>query len=442
MDLPHLEQVLRGIRSGEIQVTVVESLTPSPVAQSLLWDFISTYMYEWDAPKAERQLQTLGVSRDLLQDLLKDVNLADLLRPEAVDEVRGRLRHTAPMAQARSAQELAVLFQTLGRPHGRGSRGAVYGGAVVAGSPSWRGPSGSCCCPIPTAQGNEQRWVAAEHLPEYVAAFDLEKPTGRREGTKVGDLTGEALGAQASRLQAEAMRSILTRYLAQVGPVTQDAILARYAFPCEWLQAELAALVAQREVAQGSFTPGEPVTADEFVDRRTLEQMHRRTLSILRHEVRPAPFAGLCRLPGPLAASCTLRRGSAGAGALRQVLQQLRAAPIVGPVWERDVLPLRLAAYDPTELAALCQSGELVWVGSGGVDARRGRIRFLFRGEGSSYLEPPPAEMTALSCRTRSTSMSAEERRRALSHRVGGGEWVGQRRRWTPRCWSWSWRAW
>ena len=86
-----------------------------------------------------------------------------------------------------------------------------------------------------------------------------------------------------------------------------------------------------------------------------------------------------------------------GEGALVQVLQQLRAAPVVGRVWERDVLPLRLAHYQPAELEALCQGGELVWVGAGGADPRRGRVRFLFRGEGSVYLEPAPEDLSALS---------------------------------------------
>ena len=79
---------------------------------------------------------------------------------------------------------------------------------------------------------------------------------------------------------------------------------------------------------------------------------------------------------------------------MRQALQGLRAAPVVGQVWERDVLPLRLARYDPAELEALCQSGELVWIGSGGVDPRRGRVRFLFRGEGGAYLEPAPEDLS------------------------------------------------
>jgi len=63
--------------------------------------------------------------------------------------------------------------------------------------------------------------------------------------------------------------------------------------------------------------------------------------------------------------------------------------PVVGRTWERDVLPLRLPDYHPADLDALCNSGELVWVGSGGTDPRYGRVRFLFRGEGHAFLGSP-----------------------------------------------------
>jgi len=380
MDWPHLEEVLNRIQQGEIQVTVVESLTPSPVAQSLMWDFISFFMYEWDTPKAERQLQTLTVNRDLLQDLLKDVNLADLLRPEAVADVRDRMQHTAPAAHVRTAEELALLFQGLGDL----STIEVAERCMVDPA-NWIGQLAGAqrilAVTIPTAHGATPRWVAAEYLPEYAAAFGL--PEGRPDTPP-----------------DEARRRILLRFLSQVGPVTRAAILARYAFPDDWLQRELDELVERRDLAHGHFTPttptaGAPAAPPEFVDRRMLEQMHRRTLTILRHEVRPVPFSVYADF---LARWQHLHPATrlAGQGALRQVLQQLRAAPIVGRVWERDILPLRLTQYDPHELAALCQSGELVWVGSGGVDPRRGRIRFLFRGEGAAYLEPAPTDLAAL----------------------------------------------
>jgi ATP-dependent Lhr-like helicase len=83
----------------------------------------------------------------------------------------------------------------------------------------------------------------------------------------------------------------------------------------------------------------------------------------------------------------------AGPGALVRLLQQMRGLPAPGVVWERDLLPLRLEAYDPKELEALCQQGEVVWVGSGGKDPRRARVRFLFRGEGNLFLAPEPEDL-------------------------------------------------
>jgi ATP-dependent Lhr-like helicase len=380
LDLPHLEEVLTGIEQDEIEVVVVESVTPSPVAQSLLWDFVSIYMYEWDAPKAEQQLQTLAVNRDLLQDLLKDVALDELLRPEAIDAVRGQLQHTAPTSWARTAEELAVLLQQMGDLSSSeiGLRAAVDPADWIA---RLAGHRRIVPLSLPTTDGPEQRWVAAEYETEYKAAFGL------------------AGGGSPTIAPDEARRRILQRFLSQTGPVTVDAIRARYAFPEDWLEAELDSLIETRQLVHGHFTPRPErpelaaPAATEFVDRRALEQIHRRTLRILRREVQPVPFtvyADFLARWQHLHPAERLR----GSGALVKVLQQLRAAPVVGQVWERDALPLRLVRYRPGELDALCQGGELVWVGSGGVDPRRGRVRFLFRGEGGIYLEPVPEDLT------------------------------------------------
>jgi ATP-dependent Lhr-like helicase len=385
MDLPHLEVVLGAIQRGEIEIVAIESLTPSPVAQSLLWDFISIYMYEWDAPKAERQLQTLAANRDLLQELLQDIDLSDLLRPEAVAEVRGRLQHTAPAVQVRTFEELAYLFQSVGD-----LSSVEVAERCTVDPASWLGRLAGngrvVSLPIPTDRRIEPRWVAAELAPEYVAAFDLSQvPVAK--GYAAWDFSVD-----------EARRRILHRYLAQAGPTTAESIRLRYAFPPDWLAGELADLVASRQMAQGRFTPGTPAGEEtaEFVDRRVLEQMHRRTLTILRNEVQPVSCAGYADFLARWQHIHPAHR-LAGDGGLRRVLQQLRAAPVVGRTWERDVLPLRLEGYQPRALADLCQSGELVWVGSGGTDPRRLRIRYLFRGEGSAYLEPASEDISGLS---------------------------------------------
>lgn len=398
MDLPHLEQVLTGIQQGTIRVEVLESFSPSPVAQSLLWDLIAFYMYEWDTPKAERQLQTLAINRDLLQDLLKDVNLADLLKPEAVAAIRDQLQRTAPTAQARTREELAALFQELGDL--ATSEIALRTTVDPAG---WIGQLAGAQriveLELPTAHGPRTRWVAAEYLPEYVAAFDQDADFRGQTRIALPDQK-ESASVRENPRPDEARLAILERFLRQVGPVTSAMILARYAFPVEWLETELARLVESRALAHGQFTPSSTPTATatataEYLDRHTLEQMHRRTLTLLRKEVQAAPlpvYADFLTRWQHLHPATRLQ----GEGALRKVLQQLRAVPVIGRLWENAVLPLRLAHYQTIELATLCQSGDLVWVGAGGVDPRRGRIRFLFRGEGSIYLELLPTDFTPL----------------------------------------------
>ena len=379
LDLPHLEKILAGIQQGEIEIVVVESVTPSPVAQSLLYDFINVHMYEWDAPRAEQQLQTLAVNRDLLQDLLKDIALDELLRPEAIEAIREQLQHTAPAAQARTVQELAVLLQQMGDLSSSeiAQRATVDPANWIA---QLTGERRLVELAIPTAHGTECRWVAAEYEPQYAVAFGL---------------TGEDKLVSGA---AQARRRILERYLGQAGPVSLELIRARYAFSHDWLEAELERLIEARQLVHGQFTPrpdgagSAPWAGPEYVERQTLERIHRRTLGILRREVRPVPLTAYAEFLARWQHVHPAER-LAGEGALTRVLQQLRAIPVVGQVWERDVLPLRLANYEPAELNALCQGGELVWVGCGGADPRRGRVRFLFRGEGRVYLEPAPENM-------------------------------------------------
>ncbi len=104
--------------------------------------------------------------------------------------------------------------------------------------------------------------------------------------------------------------------------------------------------------------------------------IHRRTLSVLRKEIQPVDLAAyadfLLRWQGLDPAG--RRPAEAGIG---PVLQQLRGVPAHAPIWERDLLPLRLADYAPAALDALPREGELVWAASGS-EAAHTRLRFFF----------------------------------------------------------------
>jgi hypothetical protein len=96
LDLAHLEQVLAGIQSGTIEIVPVETAVPSPVASGLLFYFMNQYIYEWDVPKAEHDVQALALRREVLTDILAErADLSDLLRPEAIAEVVAEMQHYA-----------------------------------------------------------------------------------------------------------------------------------------------------------------------------------------------------------------------------------------------------------------------------------------------------------------------------------------------------------
>ncbi|MGE5139448.1 MAG: DEAD/DEAH box helicase, partial [Rudaea sp.] len=203
-DLPHLEEILNRINSGEIRVVPIETVIPSPVASGLLFQFISIYMYEWDAPKAERQLQALSFKREALQDALQGIMLSELLKPEAISEVTARLQHTAPGTQARTAEELAVFMAELGDLTDE----EIVERCTVNG-PEWTtelaGQGRIVRVDIPASTTNRARWIPVEMQGEYGQFFD-----SRHE---------------------QSASSILRRFLRNNGPATRAGILSRYAFP-------------------------------------------------------------------------------------------------------------------------------------------------------------------------------------------------------------------
>ncbi|MGB4801357.1 MAG: DEAD/DEAH box helicase [Anaerolineae bacterium] len=370
-DMPHLEELLTAIADGTIEVVAIESVAPSPVAAGLLFNFISVYMYEWDAPKAERQLQALAWRSDLLDDLLQSSEMARLLKPQAIAAVTSQAQHTAPGFQARTVEELAVYLQQVGDlTTGEAADRAT--GDAAAWLAQLAGQGRIVEIHLPTAHGSELRWIAQELLAEYRAA-------PARDGD--AEETAAAFPGAAA---------ILRRLLRHSGPISRADILARYAFDSAWLDDELARLIAGRDIVQANFSEPDAEAnlpaALQLLDRHNLVSMHRRTLTLLRQEVQPVPLAVFSDflLRWQHVQPSTRLVGAAG---LRIVMQQLQgcAAPTVA--WTRDILPARVADFDPDDLNALCQSGAWAWV-LAGQEARRARARFVPRGDGRLLLAP------------------------------------------------------
>ena len=58
-DLEALAGIMRAVRARQVRVVEVETAQASPVAASLLFEYIAQYMYDGDAPLAERRAHAL-----------------------------------------------------------------------------------------------------------------------------------------------------------------------------------------------------------------------------------------------------------------------------------------------------------------------------------------------------------------------------------------------
>jgi ATP-dependent Lhr-like helicase len=367
LDLPGLQALLRGLHAREIALVEVETPVASPFASSLLFDYVATYMYEGDAPTAERRAAALSLDRDLLRELLGSEELRELIDPDALTRVCEELQRRSPLTRATGRDELHDVLRSLGD-----LSSAEVRERVLAGIDSEELLAGLCRerRAVSLRIAGEQRYVAADDAGLYRDALGAVPPGG----------LPEAFLADVD----DALTRLVARYARTHGPFTSERLRARYGVDAS---AVLRELERSGTLARGEIAPGG--SGVEWADVEVVRRLRRASLAALRKEIEPSAQSALASfLPAWHGID---RHPVAGAGIdrLREVLVPLQGLALPAQTWERDVLPRRLGAYSPAWLDSLCSSGELVWVGAGPL-GRSGRVALYFR-EDAPLLGPPPA---------------------------------------------------
>ncbi len=357
-DVPALREVLGQLRSRAVRVVTVDTGKASPMASSLLFNWIAAYMYEGDAPLAERRAAALALDRDLLRDLLGAEELRDLLDPEVLADVELELQCLADGRRARSVDELHDVLRRVGDL----SAGDVElrcersdGGQVHA----WLQQLLTEKRAIEITLAGETRYAAAEDAARYRDALGCSLPLG--------------LPMAFTDPVARPLEELVGRYARTHGPFLTAEVAARFGAPHERIAGALAALEGEERVVVGEFRPGG--VAREFCDVDVLRQLRRRSLAALRKEVEPVEQEAFARF---LTAWHDIPAQRRGVEALVETLGVLSGAALVASTIESDVLPVRVRSYRPSMLDELCTAGEVVWIGAGGLGARDGRVRLCF----------------------------------------------------------------
>ena len=381
-DVPALREVLGQLRSRALRVVTVDTGKASPMASSLLFNWIAAYMYEGDAPLAERRAAALALDRDLLRDLLGAEELRDLLDPDVLADVELELQCLTDGRRARSADELHDVFRKVGDltaeevdlrcgsgtdPSGAELRGArtdprtedppIRAAAGVGAG--WLAELLDDKRVIEISVGGETRYAAAEDAARYRDALGCSLPLG--------------LPMAFTEPVARPLEELVGRYARTHGPFLTADVARRFGASAERISGAIAALEGEERLVVGEFRPDG--VSREFCDVDVLRQLRRRSLAALRREVEPVEQEALARF---LPAWHGIPADRRGVEALVEALGMLSGAALVASTLEADVLPARVLAYRPSMLDELCTAGEVVWVGSGALGAKDGRVRLCF----------------------------------------------------------------
>ena len=113
-DIPALVETLRRLETRDIKAVTVDSTIPSPFASALLFGYVANYIYDGDAPLAERRAQALAIDQTQLRELLGEAELRELLDADALAEVERQLQNLDPEHHARSVDAVHDLLLRLG----------------------------------------------------------------------------------------------------------------------------------------------------------------------------------------------------------------------------------------------------------------------------------------------------------------------------------------
>ncbi len=113
-DMPALMEMLGAVQNQSIHTHIVDSRTPSPFASALLFGYVANFIYDGDAPLAERRAQALSIDQDQLRELLGDVDLRELLDLRAIEETEEQLQCLADGYKASTLDGIHDLLLRLG----------------------------------------------------------------------------------------------------------------------------------------------------------------------------------------------------------------------------------------------------------------------------------------------------------------------------------------
>ena len=366
MDIDSLERLLTAIERNEKNLFARDVIEASPLAQEIL--NARPYAYLDDAPLEERRTRAVQQRRWLDPQTARDMGkldqgAIDRVRDEAwprvenADELHDALVELGFVTESESTEwgefftELkndrrAAVLQVI--PGDADAPPAISSQREISNTSTFNAGETPA---VPQKHIAEVRlWVAAERLPQLNAIYTTAELTP--------PIVAPDSVARTPWSFENALVEVLRGRLEGLGPSTVAELANSFGLSPSDIESGLLKLEAEGFVIRGQFSPGGNET--EWCARRLLARIHSYTLNRLRQEIEPVSTADFMRY---LLAwqKVAPDHQMEGPESVRAIIEQLEGFEAPAAAWEGELLPSRLAEYDPAWLDALCLSGEVVW---------------------------------------------------------------------------------
>jgi ATP-dependent helicase Lhr and Lhr-like helicase len=346
MDIEGLERLLNCLETGDIRVVACDLTQPSPLALEAL--SARPYAFLDDAPLEERRAQAVMARRWHDPQSASELGRLDL---QAIERVRNEA-----WPDPTSAEELHDALLWLG----------CLTDAEVQAVPSWKGWLAALAHDNRVTRlqtGEAAFWVAAERLNQFYVVW----PHARRDP----EIAPPAEGLQTVWSQEQALVEILRGRLEGLGPMTPTGLAAPLGLAAEAAESALLALEVEGSVLRGRFIHG--ANDQQWCDRRLLARIHHYTVQRLRAEIEPVAARDFLRFLFAWQQVAEETRLE-GPDALPAALASLEGFEAPANAWETEILPARIAKYEPAWLDAQCLSGQRTWARLVPPRAANGRV--------------------------------------------------------------------
>ncbi|MGP8252190.1 MAG: DEAD/DEAH box helicase, partial [Terracidiphilus sp.] len=368
-DMSALVEILKEVEERKLRVQVVETRKPSPFASSLLFSYVANFLYDGDAPLAERRAQALTIDQDQLREILGEADLRELLDADAIAEVEETAQCLIESHRARTADGIHDLCLRLGDLSRADLERRVADPLLLESLPRLIRARRLLELNI----AGERRLIAAEDAARYRDALGIPLPPG--------------LAAALLEPVAHPVLELVRRYARTHGPFTLREAADRFALDSRAVENTLRQLAAEGRVLEGGFRPNG--FHQEWCDAEILRIVRRKSLARLRREVEPVEQRTLARFLTHWQGLVTPRRGP-NLDALLDAIESLQGAPLPATLLESAILPARLQGYTPDGLDTLIAAGEVAWAGVEPIGERNGRIALYLADKLPLLAQPRP----------------------------------------------------